>query len=192
MAYTDQPVAAMMPSDTSVSMDTPPCRALASAARWKGQAAHRTTGAASAMRTHCQPGKRTLGSSERTSDRSLSGTKNTSARTSRRHRRAAPAAASSGASSAPPTTVAEYPAASTAPIRSATDTCAGAVTVARSVARLTAARTWSSRLSLRSIRAAHAAQVMPWTASSIRTVLTAAVSRSGTPFTASGSGRSPW
>ncbi len=58
IAYTDHPQAAMMPRDTSVSIEDEPCRAFFSAARWNGQAAHPATGAASTIRTHCQPGNR--------------------------------------------------------------------------------------------------------------------------------------
>ena len=57
IAYTDQPQAATMPSDTSVSIDAEPCRAFFSAAAWNGHAAHPATGAASATSTHCQPAK---------------------------------------------------------------------------------------------------------------------------------------
>ncbi len=46
MAYTDQPQAAMMPSETSVSIEDEPCRAFLSAARWNGHAHHSATGAA--------------------------------------------------------------------------------------------------------------------------------------------------
>ena len=79
IAYTDQPHAAVIPSDTSVSIETDPCRALRSAAWWNGHAAQTTTGAASATSTHCQPGNRNEGNSDSSTDRSLSGTKNTSA-----------------------------------------------------------------------------------------------------------------
>ena len=58
IAYTDQPHAAAMPSDTSVSIEDEPCRALRSAAAWNGHADQSTTGAATAIRTHCQPGNR--------------------------------------------------------------------------------------------------------------------------------------
>ena len=79
IAYTDQPHAAVIPSDTSVSIETEPCRAFRSAAWWNGQAAQITTGAASTTSTHCQPGNRNDGNSDSNTDRSLSGTKNTSA-----------------------------------------------------------------------------------------------------------------
>ena len=68
-----------MPSDTSVSIEAEPCRAFLSAAWWNGQAAQITTGAASSTSTHCQPGNRKDGNSDSRIDRSLSGTKNTSA-----------------------------------------------------------------------------------------------------------------
>jgi hypothetical protein len=86
MAYTDQPHAAVMPSDTSVSIDITPCLALRTAARWNGHAAHPATGAASSARTHCQPGNRYAGNSDSSTDTSLSGTKNTSATISLRRR----------------------------------------------------------------------------------------------------------
>jgi hypothetical protein len=82
IAHTGQAQAAMTPSDTSVSMVSVPCRRFFSAAWWNGQADHSATGAVQPMRAHCQPGKRTDG----ISDRSVSGTKNTSARISRCHR----------------------------------------------------------------------------------------------------------
>ena len=69
----------MMPSDTSVSIEHEPCRAFLNAAWWNGQAAQITTGAASTTSTHCQPGNRNDGNSDSNTDRSLSGTKNTSA-----------------------------------------------------------------------------------------------------------------
>ncbi len=76
----------MMPSETSVSIVAAPCRALVSAARWNGHAAHSATGAAHATRTHCQPGNRSAGTSDSSSDRSVSGTKKTRATISRRRR----------------------------------------------------------------------------------------------------------
>ncbi len=81
-----------MPSDTSVSIDAAPCRAFLIAAAWNGQAAHTATGAASTTRTHCQPGNLAHGNSDSSTDRSLSGTKNTSATISRRRRSATRAA----------------------------------------------------------------------------------------------------
>ena len=63
-----------------------PCRAFFSAAWWNGHAAQTTTGAASTTSTHCQPGNRDDGNSDSSTDRSLSGTKNTSATISRRRR----------------------------------------------------------------------------------------------------------
>ena len=75
-----------MPSDTSVSIDTAPCRAFFSAAAWNGQAAHPATGAAHPTSTHCQPGNLAHGNNDNINDRSLSGTKNTSATISRRRR----------------------------------------------------------------------------------------------------------
>ena len=54
-ATTDQPQAASVPSETSVSMVAAPWRRFAHAARWNGHPAHRTTGVARASATHCQP-----------------------------------------------------------------------------------------------------------------------------------------
>ena len=76
----------MMPSETSVSIEAEPCRAFFSAARWNGHAHHSATGAAHATSSHCQPGNRSDGISDSISDRSVSGTKNTSATNSRRRR----------------------------------------------------------------------------------------------------------
>ena len=84
-----------MPSDTSVSIDAAPCRAFLTAAAWNGQAAHPATGTASTTRTHCQPGNLDHGNSDSSTDRSLSGTKNTSATISRRRRSATRAASGS-------------------------------------------------------------------------------------------------
>ena len=75
-----------MPSDTSVSIDAAPCRAFLIAAAWNGHAAHPATGAAITISTHCQPGNLDHGNSDSSTDRSLSGTKNTSATISRRRR----------------------------------------------------------------------------------------------------------
>ena len=88
-----------MPSDTSVSIDDDRCRACRSAAWWNGHAAQIATGAASATRSHCQPGNRDQGNTDSTIDRSVSGTKNTSARISlRRSRRTAASSAATPAS----------------------------------------------------------------------------------------------
>ncbi len=84
-----------MPSETSVSIDAAPCRAFLIAAWWNGQAAHPATGTAITTRTHCHPGNLDHGNSDSSTDRSLSGTKNTSATISRRRRSAARAASGS-------------------------------------------------------------------------------------------------
>jgi hypothetical protein len=76
-----------MPSDTSVSIDEDRCRACRSAAWWNGHAAHVATGAASATSSHCQPGNLVHGKTDSMMDRSVSGTKNTRARVSRRRSR---------------------------------------------------------------------------------------------------------
>ncbi len=56
-AYRDCRYAAMVPSETSVSIVVAPWRRLTHAARWNGQPAHTTTGVARTSETHCQPGK---------------------------------------------------------------------------------------------------------------------------------------
>ena len=56
-ATVDQMNAANVPNDTSVSMVDEPCRALFSAALWKGNPPQNTIGAVSAMTSHSQPGK---------------------------------------------------------------------------------------------------------------------------------------
>ena len=76
-----------MPSDTSVSIEEEKCLACRSAAWWNGHAAQIATGAASTTRNHCQPGNRAQGNTDSTIDRSVSGTKNTSARISLRRSR---------------------------------------------------------------------------------------------------------
>ena len=53
-AQIDQPKAARVPSEISVSMVAAPWRRLTAAARWKGQPPQTTTGAASVNDSHCQ------------------------------------------------------------------------------------------------------------------------------------------
>jgi hypothetical protein len=66
---------------------------------WNGHAAQIATGAASTTRNHCQPGNRDQGNTDSTIDRSVSGTKNTSARISlRRSRRTATSSAAKATS----------------------------------------------------------------------------------------------
>ncbi len=95
-----------MPSETRVSIEQDRCRACLRAAWWNGQAAHVVTGRASATSSHCQPGNRVQGKIDSTMDRSVSGTKKTRARISRRRSRwtvissaSAPASASAAAAS---------------------------------------------------------------------------------------------
>ena len=94
-----------MPSDTSVSIDEEKCRACLSAAWWNGHAAQIATGAASTTRNHCQPGNRDQGNTDSTIDKSVSGTKNTSARISLRRSRRTAAPSSANAASAEAGTV---------------------------------------------------------------------------------------
>ena len=92
-----------MPRDTRVSIENEKCRACFSATWWNGHAAQVATGAASATRTHCQPENLVQPKIDSISDRSVSGTKNTSARYSlrRRRRTAAVSAVSAAGSGAP-------------------------------------------------------------------------------------------
>ena len=53
-AYSDQPSAASVPIEISVSIVDVPCRRLVHAALWNGQAPHTTTGAARVRESHCQ------------------------------------------------------------------------------------------------------------------------------------------
>ncbi len=53
-AYSDQVNDAVTPIETRVSIVAAPCRALITAARWKGHAPHTATGAARASDSHCQ------------------------------------------------------------------------------------------------------------------------------------------
>ncbi len=53
-AHSDQRNAADVPTEISVSIVAAPCFALVHAARWKGQAAYVTTGAARVSESHCQ------------------------------------------------------------------------------------------------------------------------------------------
>ena len=53
-AYSDQASAASVPTLMSVSIVAAPPRRFFQAARWNGQAPHRTTGAASVRASHCQ------------------------------------------------------------------------------------------------------------------------------------------
>ena len=69
-ATTDQPNAARVPSETSVSMVAVPWRRLVAAARCSGHAPQRTAGAASTSAPHSQPGNCRAG----TMDRAITGT----------------------------------------------------------------------------------------------------------------------
>ena len=90
-----------MPTEISVSIDAPPCRACRSATRWNGHAAQSTTGTASAVSTHCQPVNRVLGTTANITDRSASGTNSTAATASRTSRCRAWSASGSSARSPP-------------------------------------------------------------------------------------------
>ena len=79
-------MAAVTPIEISVSMLAVPRRALRRAVLWNGQAAQVTTGAASAVSTHCQPANRVSGTTANITDRSASGTNRTAATASRTSR----------------------------------------------------------------------------------------------------------
>ena len=66
----DQPKAASVPIEISVSIVAVPCRALRSAARWNGQPAQTTTGVASASATHSHPSNWSGGTIESSDERS--------------------------------------------------------------------------------------------------------------------------
>jgi hypothetical protein len=60
-AYTDQPNAASVPTDTRVSIDAAARVRFAAAARWNGSAPQTTTGAASVSDAHCHDGNCSAG-----------------------------------------------------------------------------------------------------------------------------------
>ena len=66
-ATTDQPQAASVPIEISVSIVAARWRAFSSAARWNGRPAQRTTGVASANDSHSQPENWSGGSMSATS-----------------------------------------------------------------------------------------------------------------------------
>ena len=159
-ATSDHPYAARTPIDTSVSIVEAPCRAVTAAARWNGQAHHSATGVARTSWSH-----RPAVQCSRPIAMTTSGTVRTAATSSRgrsprssvgRFARAPTASGGSGSM-----TEAPYPVFSTVARRSPTVSGAANRTCACSVARLTVAATPSSRLSIRSTRAEHDAQVMP-------------------------------
>ncbi|CAM5266318.1 hypothetical protein SFUMM280S_05706 [Streptomyces fumanus] len=121
-AHSDHRKAAEVPTEISVSMVAAPCRALVAAARWKGQAAYVTTGAARVRDSHCQYSNWRAG----TMAIAITGTASVTAVTSRcRSGRRA----SSGSASGVPASFraggsgsrAVYPVASTVAIRSRTE-----------------------------------------------------------------------
>ncbi len=142
-AHSDQPNAARVPSETSVSMVAAPCRTPVQAARWKGRPPQTTTGAARVSESHCQLSNWSAGTIASRTTGAASSTE-----TVRRRR----SADSSGSSSAPlpswPRVVAGpsagsgggagssavYPVFTTVAIRSATSVVAGWLIRAFSVA----------------------------------------------------------
>ena len=172
-AYSDQPKAAVTPTEISVSMVAARCRAFASAARWNGQAPQMATGAASVSDSHCQLRNWSTGTMASTT----TGTASASEISSRCRSTAVSSAASPAAAGPGPVpdgaaarggagSAARYPACSMTEIRSSGLTPPGKLTRAFSVAKLTVAVTPASLLSFFSIRAAHEAHVIPATASS--------------------------
>ena len=95
----DHTVAAVTPTEISVSIEAVRCRALRNAMRWNGQAAHVTIGSASAMSTHCHPVKRVSGKTANITDRWASGTNSTAAAARRSISDRATASSGSGRSS---------------------------------------------------------------------------------------------
>jgi hypothetical protein len=115
-ATSDQPQAASVPIEMSVSIVAVPCRAFTGAARWKRRPETKTTGVARASATHSQPPNCSGGIIAI----AVSGPVRTAARRSaRRSERAEPPVACSWRRAA------RYPAASTAPTSSSRGTRAG-------------------------------------------------------------------
>ena len=92
----DHTVAAVIPTEISVSIEAVRWRALRNAMRWNGQAAHVTIGSASAVSTHCQPVKRVSGRTANITDRWARGTNRTAATASRTMSDRATASSGSG------------------------------------------------------------------------------------------------
>ncbi len=157
----DQVQAESVPSEISVSMFAAPWRALASAARWKPRPLQKTTGVASANASHSQPENWSAGIIAEQDERRGQGDGDAEPAGERvvgvvvlvsgLVRVRAVARGGDRAARARPR--------STQPGSKAT--------LARSVAKLTVASTPSSLFSLRSIRAAHDAQVIPSRSSSV-------------------------
>ena len=157
----DQPQAASVPTEMSVSIVAVPWRRLSAAARWNCQPPQRTTGVASWSESHCHASNW----SEGTITSSTTGSESAVV-TSRRKRSAAAGSASAASARASVGSVAWYPACSTVATSSPGATSAGSnSTAAFSVAKLTVAWTPSSLFSFFSMRTAHEAQVMPSIAS---------------------------
>lgn len=131
-AHRDQPKAAVVPTEISVSMVAAPCRALVNAALWKGHPAYVTTGAANVRDSHCQYANCSAGIIAI----ATTGTASSTAVTNRsRRERSSSGSSSPGADgSGGAGSRAEYPVFSTVAIRSWTETPAAWVTLAFSVA----------------------------------------------------------
>ena len=95
-AYSDHSQAASTPRLTSVSIVAVACRRFAHAARWNGQAPHRTTGVASCSASHCQLSNCSAGIIESSS----TGSESSALTISRRRSGAVSSASASGAGSA--------------------------------------------------------------------------------------------
>ena len=86
----------MIPTEIRVSIDVTRWRALRSATRWKGQAAHVTIGNARAVSSHCQPANRVEGNTANITDKCDSGTNSTAATARRISNERAVASSGSG------------------------------------------------------------------------------------------------
>ncbi len=117
-AHSDHRNAADVPTEISVSMVAAPWRALVRAARWNGQAAYVTTGAASVSDSHCQYSNCRAG----TIAIAITGTDSTTAVINRSRSGRSSSGPSAGGSSGGAGSRAVYPVASTVAIRSGTVT----------------------------------------------------------------------
>ncbi len=123
-AHRDQPNAASVPRETSVSMVAAPCRAFVQAARWNDSPPQTTTGAARVSESHCQLSNCSAGTmASRTTGTARA------AETTRRRRSADSSGSASSAAGASSRggagSSAVYPVFTTVAIRSATSVPAG-------------------------------------------------------------------
>ena len=165
-ATTDQPRAASVPIEISVSIVAAPWRRFSQAAWWNGQPAQSTTGVASCSASHCQFSN----CSGSIIEISRTGSERAAAKISRRRRSAVGSAAVASSLGRPRS--AAWPRSRRCrpprPAPRAAVRSGSKLTVARSVAKLTVASTPSSWFRLFSTRSAQEAQVMPSIGSSTR------------------------